>query len=95
MNENIITGDCRLQAGLGTGRASLCGDRGDGDHRQDKEHHHDPPHHHCPHQDDEHPDGHNFNPPDHQVSLDWECGYTECSSLDGTGVTGVFRLRTF
>ena len=31
-----------------------------------------------------------FNP---QVSLDWECGYTECSSLDGTGVTGVFRFR--
>ena len=32
---------------------------------------------------------------DLQVSLDWECGYTECSSLDGTGVTGVFRFNFF
>ena len=63
---------------------------------------------HYHHQDDQHrpnPPGHqeeqnfdppeNLDPPDHQVSLDWECGYTECSSLDGTGVTGVFRFFIF
>ena len=27
----------------------------------------------------------------HQVSLDWECGYMECSSLEGTGVANVFK----
>ena len=26
-----------------------------------------------------------------QVSLDWECGYMECSSLEGRGVSGVFK----
>ena len=26
-----------------------------------------------------------------QVSLDWECGYVECSSLDGCGVAAVFK----
>ena len=26
-----------------------------------------------------------------QVSLDWECGYVECSSLEGTGVAAVFK----
>lgn len=25
------------------------------------------------------------------VSLDWECGYVECSSLEGTGVAAVFK----